>query len=244
MSIDLMTESLLSVEEARLLYQAGDAAHDFDHVLRVACLAERIAAAEGADVAVVRLAALLHDLPAFDKSQEPAADRRNAHHLHAADCARCLLRERGASSRLIEQVAHCIAAHRYRDETVQPQTLEAQCLYDADKLDAIGAIGVARAFAYAGAQGNRLWCKPASSIAPTENDRSTPGYTPVHEYVFKLRRLLDSLHTPTGRAIGRRRHATMVAFFEHLDAEMAETFALSPEHLLVGQDQSYLGLAS
>uniref|UniRef100_A0A7C1FK31 HD domain-containing protein n=1 Tax=Caldilinea aerophila TaxID=133453 RepID=A0A7C1FK31_9CHLR len=239
-----MTESLLSVEEARLLYQAGDAAHDFDHVLRVACLAERIAAAEGADVAVVRLAALLHDLPAFDKSQEPAADRRNAHHLHAADCARCLLRERGASSRLIEQVAHCIAAHRYRDETVQPQTLEAQCLYDADKLDAIGAIGVARAFAYAGAQGNRLWCKPASSIAPTENDRSTPGYTPVHEYVFKLRRLLDSLHTPTGRAIGRRRHATMVAFFEHLDAEMAETFALSPEHLLVGQDQSYLGLAS
>jgi len=231
-----MAESLLSIQEARLLYQAGDAAHDFDHVLRVACLAERIAAAEGADIIVVRLAALLHDLPASDESQELAADRRNAHHRLAADRARRLLRERGASSKLIEQVAHCIVTHRYRDETVQPQTLEAQCPYDADKLDAIGAIGVARAFAYAGTHGNRLWCKPASSIAPTENDHSKSDYTPVHEYVFKLRRLLDSLHTPTGRAIGRRRHATMVTFFEHLDAEMAETFTLSPEHLFVEQD--------
>lgn len=219
-----MTDSLLSVEEARLLYQTGDAAHDFDHVVRVACLAERIAAAEGADVAVVRLAALLHDLPASGESYGPA-DRRGVHHLHAADRARHLLRARGASPELIEQVAHCIAAHRYRDETVRPQTLEAQCLYDADKLDAMGAIGVARAFAYAGAHGNRLWRKPALSITPAETDRSTPDYTPVHEYVFKLRRLLDSLHTPTGRAIGLRRHATMMIFFEHLDAEMAETFA-------------------
>lgn len=238
-----MTEALLSVEEVRLLYQAGDTAHDFDHVLRVACLAERIAAAEGADVVVVRLAALLHDLPASDEPEALPGNHRNAHHLLAADRARHLLRERGASSRLVEQVAHCIAAHRYRDGAVQPQTLEAQCLYDADKLDAMGAIGVARAFAYAGAYGNRLWRKPASSIASTENDRSTSDYTPVHEYVFKLRRLFDSLHTPTGRAIGHRRHATMVAFFEHLDAEMAETFALSPEHLAVGQDQSECGLA-
>ncbi|WP_298981421.1 HD domain-containing protein [Caldilinea sp.] len=218
-----MTESLLSIEDARLLYEAGDAAHDFDHVLRVARLAEKIALAEGADVAVVRLAALLHDLPVPGEPHEPTAQRRNAHHLRAAARAQRLLLERGASPTLAEQIAHCIEAHRHRDASVRPQTLEAQCLYDADKLDAIGAIGVARAFAYAGAHGGRLWRKPARAIEPTENDPSTPDYTPVHEYVFKLRQLLDSLHTPTARAIGCRRHATMVAFFDALDAEMAES---------------------
>ncbi|MCS6825261.1 MAG: HD domain-containing protein [Caldilinea sp.] len=218
-----MTGSLLSIEEVRLLYKAGDAAHDFDHVLRVARLAEKIALAEGADVAVVWPAALLHDLPALDEPHEPTVEHRNAHHLRAADRARRLVLERGASPVLAERIAHCIEAHRHRGASVRPQTLEAQCLYDADKLDAIGAIGVARAFAYAGAHGSRLWRKPAQAIEPAENDPATPDYTPVHEYVFKLRQLLDSLYTPTARTIGRRRHATMVAFFEQLDAEMAES---------------------
>lgn len=205
----------LTVADARSLYAEGDAAHDFDHVLRVMQLATQIAAAEGADVTVVRLAALLHDLP---PSLAMDADHRTAHHLRAAATARELLAARGAAADLVAQVVHCIEAHRFRDQRIRPQTLEAQCLYDADKLDAIGAIGVARAFAYAGAHGSRLWVKPAAAIT---DDAAEGDYTPVHEYVFKLRRLLDTLYTPTARAIGAERHAAMTAFFVQLDAEMA-----------------------
>ena len=212
-----MTTELVSIDEACLLYADGDAAHDFDHVLRVTRLADQIAAAEKADRAVVHLAALLHDLPV---AAEEDADHRTAHHLRAAARASQLLRERGADATLIEQVIHCIEAHRFRDRTAQPATLEARCLYDADKLDSIGAIGVARAFAYAGAHGSRLWTKPVAAIVASENDRSTADYTPVHEYVFKLRSLLATLHTPTARALGERRHAVMTAFFAELDAEM------------------------
>ncbi len=209
----------LTIADARALYAAGDAAHDFDHVLRVTHLAVQIAAAEGADLTVVRLAALLHDLPT-----PPAADDdpRAAHHVRAAGAAQQLLLTRGAAVELATQVAHCIEAHRFRDRRIPPQTLEAQCLYDADKLDAMGAIGVARTFAYAGASGSRLWVKPVAEIAG-DNDAAGNDYTPVHEYVFKLRRLWDTLYTPTARAIGAERHATMAAFFTQLDAEMARS---------------------
>lgn len=208
---------LISIEDARALYVAGDAAHDFDHVQRVTLLADQIAAAEQADRTVVHLAALLHDLPT---QADETGNHRMAHHLRAAERARQLLLERGASEMLVAQVVHCIEAHRYRNRTTEPQTLEARCLYDADKLDSIGAIGVARAFAYAGAHGSRLWRKPVVAIEETENDHSTADYTPVHEYVFKLRELLTTLHTSTARVIGERRHAVMTAFFAHLDAEM------------------------
>lgn len=214
----------LTVADARSLYAEGDAAHDFDHVLRVTHLATQIAAAEGADVTVVRLAALLHDLP---PTLAADADHRAAHHLRAAAAARQLLTARGADADLIAQVAHCIEAHRFRDQRIQPQTLEAQCLYDADKLDAMGAIGVARAFAYAGAHGSRLWVRPATDMmddnaeAKADDAPAQADYTPVHEYVFKLRRLFATLHTATARTIAAERHAAMTAFFQQLDAEMA-----------------------
>lgn len=215
-------DAYLSSAAARALYTDNDAAHDFDHVLRVTELAVRIAQAEGADVEVVRLAALLHDMPVVDVA-ETAAATRQAHHLAAAAAARVLLRTRGLDPARVENVAHAIEAHRYRDQSIQPQTLEARCLYDADKLDGIGAIGVGRAFAFAGSHGSRLWTEPWPA-APS--DAAMPhgaDYTPVHEFVYKLRRVLATLHTPTARAIGAERHAFMVAFFDRLDAEMQGT---------------------
>ena len=206
----------LTIEEARALYAAGDAAHDFDHVHRVATMAQRIAAAEGADLVTVWLAALLHDIP----PPASAGDLRLAHHLQAASYAQTLLTARGVPADRVAAVVHCIEVHRYREQSVTPRTLEARCLYDADKLDSIGAIGVARTFAYAGAHGSRLWTAPAAEIAATVAEQTAPDYTPVHEYVFKLCRLLDTLYTPTARAIGAARHAAMVAFFAQLDREM------------------------
>lgn len=240
--------TLIPEAEARALYAAGDAAHDFDHVLRVTRLAVQIALAENADATVVRLAALLHDLPP-DAAGEPSAapatepaaqskrqpvdeefhDARIDHHLAAAARAARLLEARQAPPELVAAVVHAIQAHRFRDRSLMPQTLEARCLYDADKLDAMGAIGVLRAAAFAAIHGNRLWHTPARDIA-AEVQAGIPHpvgkeYTPVHEFVYKLHRLYGTLFTDTGRALGRSRHATMLAFFTELDEEMAPLHA-------------------
>lgn len=213
----------LSEAKVRRLYSSGDAAHDFDHVLRVTRLGVRIAQAEGADDEIVRAAALLHDLPV-------SGSGRSVHHLAAADFAAEILRAAGMDAPRIEKVVHCIQAHRYRDRSIQPQTLEAKCLYDADKLDSIGAIGVARAFAHAGNHGSRLWTEPVADAPPDHAQPDGPEYTPVHEYVYKLRRILATLYTPSAREIGKRRHRFMSRFYEQLDAEMTGRLPLSPPY--------------
>ena len=210
---DLPENEYLSEADARDLYQTGDSAHDFDHVLRVTQLAVRVAQAEEADVVVVRLAALLHDAPT-------AGSERRDHHMAAAEFAGAFLQTRQLEPERVDNVVHCIQAHRFRDQSVQPATLEARCLYDADKLDSMGAIGIARAFAYAGANNSRLWTEPWPSAPPFEVRPRGEDYTPVHEYVYKLQRLLATLYTPTARTIGAARHAYMAAYFDQLDAEM------------------------
>ena len=179
-------------------------------MLRVARLGVMIARAEGTDAETVWLAALLHDVP--------VEGAREAHHRAAAAFARRFLAERNMDPARIENVAHCIEAHRFRDSSVTPQTPEARVLYDADKLDSMGAIGVLRAAAFAARHGHRLYTQPVSAIeaAPPPDvagRADSPDYTPSHEFVFKLRRLLDTLHTATARRIGQERHDSMVEFF-------------------------------
>lgn len=209
-----MAVGCLTTSAARVLYEQGGGGHDFDHVLRVVALAERIAGAEGADLAVVRTAALLHDI---GESQ----DREN-HHLVGAAMARDLLSD--APPAFVDAVAHAIEAHRFRAEPA-PRTLEARILSDADKLDAIGAIGIARAFAYAGAHGTALWKQPWRTIPAAGDDaRLAPDalgadYTPVHEFVYKLNLIPKRLYTATARTIAAERQAFMIAFFGRLDEE-------------------------
>lgn len=196
---------MISLEQARALYAGGDTAHDFEHVLRVTALAVRLAEAEGADVEIVRTAALLHDI-GLDNG-------RVGHEEVAAQRAREILA--GQPREQVEAVAHAIRCHRFRAGP-PPETLEAKCLFDADKLDAIGAIGVGRAFAYSGAIGQRLW----GQVAPDYTGYKKEDHTPVHEFVVKLAKIKDRLATETGRRIGCERHAFMQAFFERLDQEV------------------------
>jgi len=211
-------QPFLTEAEASLLYTAGDAAHDFDHVRRVTRLGVRIATAEDADVTVVWLAALLHDVPVANP--ELGADARVGHHRAAAGFAQRLLAEHGLEPARVANVVHCIEAHRFRDRSIEPQTLEARCLYDADKLDSIGAIGVGRAFAFAGAQGSRLWTEPWRNAPADTIQPAGVEYTPVHEFVYKLQRLQATLFTGTARVIAVQRHQFMVVFYDQLDAEM------------------------
>jgi len=200
---------MITIDEARQYYQGHESSHDFDHVLRVLALAERIARAEGGDLEVVRAAALLHDI---GRAEEEATGGDHA----AIGAARAREILAGHPPEKVEAVVTAIASHRFRGGP-PPATPEARALFDADKLDAMGAIGVARAFARAGARRRRLWVPP--DVAAAQGD-GTPEHTPVHEFVVKLARLRDAMTTATGRALAEERHAFMVEFFTRLDAEV------------------------
>lgn len=205
----------ISVEQARQYYQGSEPTHDFDHVLRVVHMAGRLAQMEGADAEVVRTAALLHDISRLeDSALLMQADPQTDHAVLAARAVRKILA--GEPPEFIDAVAHAIESHRFRND-IEPQTLEAKVLFDADKLDSIGAIGVARAFAYAGTLGNSLWGDIAEGYAPIAKDRT---HTPRHEYEMKLKLLKDRLYTASGRRIAEERHAFMVAFFDQMAAEI------------------------
>ncbi|MGQ9683761.1 MAG: HD domain-containing protein [Anaerolineae bacterium] len=208
---------MITRQEARPLYGDADAAHGFAHVLRVLRLAERIAAEEGADLEIVRTAALLHDMARADEARTG-----RCHAEAGAERARKVLR--GHDPERVERVVEAIAAHRFRGGSA-PQSLEARVLYDADKLDAIGAVGVARAYAICGLLCQPLWGEPDEALgsrAPQEarDAWGAAGYTPVHEFHFKLCRLRDSLFTPTARRLAEGRHAFMKAFFQQMEREM------------------------
>lgn len=198
---------MITIEEARQYYPPADSAHGFDHVLRVLALAERIARAEGANLEIVRAAVLLHDVGRAEEAQG-----KGCHARIGAERAREILQSYPQDK--VEAVAEAIASHRFR-EGPDPRSLEAQVLYDADKLDAIGAIGVARAYAMAGYEGRPLWGEPGEN----------PGdggveHTPVHEFAFKLSHLKDGLFTATARQIAIERHRFLVAFFQRLADEV------------------------
>jgi len=202
---------MITVEQARAYYRGADAIHDFDHVLRVLALAERLAREEGADWEIVRTAVLLHDVARVEETDRLAQDHARA----GAEFARRLLADHPPEK--VEAVAHAIAAHRFRTGPT-PRTPEAKVLHDADKLDAIGAIGIARAFAYGGYEGQRLWAEVPPGYEETRANH--PRHTPVHEFRMKLVKIRDRLLTESARRIAEERHAFMVAFFERLEREV------------------------
>lgn len=209
---------MITIEFARTLYDDSDPVHDFDHVLRVLALARRIGQAEGADMAVVETAVLLHDIERAGEDQHAHVHNAETadHALLAADHARTILSrlDPPATPAFCDAVAHAIAAHRFRN-AVEPQTLEAKVVFDADKLDAIGAIGVARAYAYGGMTRQKLWAD-----VPPGYPGGGAEHTPHHEFVYKLSRIKERMQTATGRAIAAERHAAMSAFFARLAREV------------------------
>ena len=204
-----------TIEQARQWYQGADAVHDFDHVLRVYRMAERLALAEGADLEIVRAAALLHDA----EGTMPGADSRTDHHHASADFAAEVLRPEGWGPERIAAVQHCIRAHRYRDTSEPPQTIEAKILFDADKLDVLGAIGVARVIGYATLAGQPWYAEPSEQFIQTGKELPGESHSSYHEHLFKLRKVRDRMFTPTARAIAEERLRYLDEFFERLIAE-------------------------
>ncbi|MFB6190892.1 MAG: HD domain-containing protein, partial [Candidatus Nanohaloarchaea archaeon] len=137
--------------EARKYFDGVDPSHDWHHVKRVERLAERITEEEGADWKVVKLAVLLHDIGRGREDRGEIEDHARWGAREATD----ILGGNGYSEEVVEEVRHCVLAHRYSGD-VEPETVEAEVLSDADNLDALGATGVARTFCYSGEHGRAL----------------------------------------------------------------------------------------
>jgi uncharacterized protein len=205
-----------TIEQARAWYTDDDPVHDFSHVLRVARMAERIGRAEGADLEIVRAAALLHDV----EGSAPGGESRKSHHHESAEFAGKVLKEEGWPEERIAAVQHCIRAHRFRSDGEHPETLEAKVLFDADKLDVLGAIGAARTIAYAAIRKQPIFAHPSERFIKTGEKEPGEPHSSYHEYLFKLVKVKDRMFTPTGLAIAEERLAFLKAFYEQLEAEV------------------------
>ncbi len=211
-----------TLEQASNWYPAGDPVHGLEHIQRVYRLAERIAQEESADVEIVRAAALLHDLDSslIASGSEPSANLRQQHQLSSAELAGEILQAEGWSQERIAAVQHCIRSHRFRQQSEPPQTLEARVLYDADKLDAIGATGFARAIAFAVQANQPFYARPSVQFSTTGQAQPGEPHSAYHEYIFKLSKIESGLHTPSARRLAQKRSQVMHSAFEHLAAEM------------------------
>jgi uncharacterized protein len=205
-----------TIEQARAWYTDSDSVHDFNHILRVYHMSERLAQAEGADLDIVHAAALLHDVG----ETRPGSGERATHHFQSADFAAQVLKTEGWTEERISAVQHCIRAHRFRDNREPPATMEAKALFDADKLDVIGAVGVARAVAYATLAGQPFYAEPSQQFMSTGQEEPGEPHSAYHEYIFKLCKIKERLFTPTARAIARDRDVYIAEYFKRLGAEM------------------------
>lgn len=208
---------MIDIEVARDWYPDSDPVHGFDHILRVYRMAERLAAEEGADLEIVRAAALLHD--AQGSQTEGGELGRQDHHHASSEFARQVLAEEGWSRDRINAVQHCIRAHRFRDNTEQPGSLEAKILFDADKLDVIGAVGVARTIAFDVVVNQPIYVEPSTRFKETGEKEPGELHSSYHEYLFKLSKIKDRLYTRTARVLAEDRHRFMDEFFARLGAE-------------------------
>ncbi len=188
--------------------------HSWDHVERVLKLCRGIGIEEGADLEVLELAAILHDI---GRRAEKESGGRICHAGVGGKEAGKILTTYSYPEETIERVVHCIEAHRFRNNRVKPESLEAKVLFDADKLDSIGAVGVGRAFLFAGEVGARLH---NSDMDIQKTSAYSQEDTAYREFSVKLKKVKDRMFTASGTRMALARHDFMAAFFNRLEEEV------------------------
>lgn len=197
---------------ARYCLQEGGS-HGPDHSERVFKTAMAIGRIMHARLDILAPAALLHDI---GRNQESRSRGNICHADTGAEMARPILHKLGYKASVIDAVCHCIRAHRFRSAT-SPETLEAEILFDADKLDSIGAIGIGRAFLFAGQIGSRLH---NAEVDPADTKSYSTEDTAYREFQVKMSKVQGQMLTPTGQQLARRRHEFMELFFSELNREI------------------------
>jgi uncharacterized protein len=210
------SQSLMAATETMIRERlAGDSSgHDWWHIHRVRNNAVAIARIEGADVFVVELAALLHDIAdwKFHGGDDTAGPR----------AARDWLTANRAEPAIIDPICGIITGVSFKGAGVPTEmpTLEGRCVQDADRLDAIGAIGIGRAFAFGGHFGRLMYDPehPPELHATFADYKAKSGPT-INHFYEKLLLLKDRMQTATGRRLAAERHAFMEQFLERFLSE-------------------------
>ena len=207
-----MDEQLFERAEsfARNIFQGDSSGHDIYHTIRVHDLARTICSEEGGDEGIVRLAALLHDV-----------DDRKIFGDNGFCNARRFMDSEGIPEGIQDLVCRIISQVSFKGkDSVSPDTLEGKIVQDADRMDAIGAIGIARAFAYGGSRGRAMHIP---DDAPKEGMSAEEYFanqgTSVNHFYEKLLLLKDMMNTDTARRMAQQRHDYMVSFLDEFMAE-------------------------
>lgn len=188
-----------ALDFAREVFAGDSSGHDYDHTLRVYRMAATIAKEENADLEIVQLAALLHDVD--DRKLSPLTYENK-------DNAVTFLRENGMKEEKIDLIVEIISQISFSAGNGAPRTLEGKCVQDADRLDAMGAIGIGRAFAFGGSRGRRIH-------DPEGKDTTTT----IQHFYDKLLLLKERMNTAAGKHIAEQRHQFMEAFLQQFYAE-------------------------
>lgn len=209
-----MTKQMYLELENYMLSSMEDSAHDCEHIYRVLYNALQIARnEENVNYDILIAACLLHDIG----RKEQFADPSLCHAAVGAEKAHLFLMEQGFTPNFAEAVAHCIRTHRFR-KAMPPQTVEARILFDADKLDVTGAIGIARTLMYKADMAEPLYhVLPDGRISDGTEDLD-PSF--FREYKFKLEKIYDRFYTKTGEAMARQRQKIAADFYESLYREV------------------------
>jgi uncharacterized protein len=203
--------ALRQISAQHCLEEGGS--HGPDHTERVLQNALAIGHNMNARLDILAPAALLHDI---GRSQESRSKGGICHADLGAEMAEPILRKLGYNEEDRDAICHCIRAHRFRG-SAEPNSLEARILFDADKLDSIGAIGIGRAFLFAGQIGARLH---NAEIDPNSTDAYSGEDTAYREFQVKMSQVRGQMLTPVGRKLARRRHEFMEIFFAELNLEI------------------------
>lgn len=198
---------------AKSVFDSDATGHDFYHTRRVYELSKLICSKEGGDLFVVSLAALLHDVD--DPKLFATENLANA---------RGFLRENSVAPEVIERICHIISQVSFKaGDTKVPDSLEGKIVQDADRLDAIGAIGIARAFAYGGSHGRPIY-EPSEAPQTGMDEKSYRAHAgcTVNHFYEKLLLLKDMMNTPTALSIAAHRDSVMRTFLEEFLREWKE----------------------
>ncbi len=193
--------------------EANDPAHDVAHFCRVVATAKRLAQTEGGKLEVILPAAWLHDLVNVPKNDP----RRSQASRLSAQAALSWLKETGYPEEFHAEIAHAIEAHSFSAQ-IEPRSLEAKIVQDADRLDGLGAIGVARMFAVSGLLRRPLYNSddPFATRGRELNDFEAT----IDHFYTKLFLTARTLRTAAGRAEGEKRIAFMRQFLRQLGYEV------------------------
>lgn len=195
-------------------YFDKNSSHDLDHTMRVHDMCLYIGKKEWADLEILEISSLLHDIW---RPKQHETKGKVCHAEYWAILAKEMLEKFWLEKEKTDHVVHCVSTHRFR-KWGTPETLEAKILFDADKLDSIGAVWIWRAFMYANEVWARLHNDENTNIEKTEEHG--PEDTAFREYMFKLIKVKDKLFTETAKKIAKEKQETMIKFFDSLKKEV------------------------